>query len=295
MTGEDFGEELIVEYEVETINYIGETEKNLSGSRRVKYEPWMQASLDPMLLVLPPTPGLATVKLWVKTSEGVILQRNFMHLEIEGEFNREDVAIISVAPDAHKEASFSLKQWSVMQGLKVNGAGEGHFRYSVEIPASQNARRVKQAYVLLELSAKELFDKDKQEGFDKQQNYMLGDKVSPSRNPNAYPMSDERMFPSKVSIWVNGEKVHTQLLADDPADHRGVLSWHHQLQDRKLREAGSYGYMVKVPLSRSLINKILKKEGMFHLQIKTEGEGGVSVYGREFGRYPFDPSLILKY
>ncbi|MEL7534887.1 MAG: glycoside hydrolase family 2 TIM barrel-domain containing protein [Bacteroidota bacterium] len=295
MTGEALGEELLVEYEVESFNYIGETEKNLSGSRRVPYKPWMQQRLDPLLLVLPPEPGLATVRLWVKTQEGKILHRNFMHLEIIGEFKDEEVAIISLAPGAYKEADFSLKEWSVRQGRKVNGAGKGSFSYSMDIPAAQNARRVKQAYVLLELSAKELFDKDKEEGFDKQQNYMLGDKVSPSRNPNAYPMSDEEMFPSQVSIWVNGEKVHTQILPDDPADHRGVLSWHHQLQDRKLHEAGSYGYLVKVPLSRSLINKIIKKETKFLLEIKSEGDGGVAIYGKEFGRYPFDPSLILRY
>ena len=37
-------------------------------------------------------------------------------------------------------------------------------------------------------------------------------------------------------------------LPDDPADHRGILSWHAQLRDRKLREAGSYGYLVSANL-----------------------------------------------
>ncbi|MFK7925696.1 MAG: glycoside hydrolase family 2 protein [Bacteroidia bacterium] len=293
MTGEDLGEELLVEYEVEALNYIGETEKNLSGSRRVAYKPWMQLSLDPMLLVLPKTECLATVRLWVKKSNGEILHRNFMHLEIEGEQNLARSSTLSIAPEKYDKADFSLKTWSVRQGRKVNGAGKGSFTYSIEIPASQNAR-AKQAYLLMELSAKELFAKDQAEGFDKQQNYMLGDVVLPSSNPNAYPMSDEKMFPSEVSIWIDGKRLHTQLLPDDPADHRGVLSWHHQLQDRKLREAGSYGYLVKVALPRNVLKQAMK-EGKLSFEIRTEGEGGIAVYGREFGRYPFDPSLVFKY
>lgn len=146
----------------------------------------------------------------------------------------------------------------------------------------------------MELAAKELFDKDKEDGFEKGQDYMKGAKVSPSRNPNAYPMSDEQMFPSEVSIWVNGQKLHTQSLSDDPADHRGVLSWHHQLQDRTLREAGSYGYLVKVPISRKVLKQAVKT-GSLEFEIRTEGEGGVAVYGKEFGRYPFDPSLVIRY
>ena len=122
---------------------------------------------------------------------------------------------------------------------------------------------------------------------------MLGAKASPSGNPNSYPMTDETLFSSKINISINGESALTTTLADDPADHRGVLSWHHQLKDKKLREAGSYGYLVKVPVSKKQLKAAMDK-GELTINIKTEGYGGVAVYGKSFGRYPLDPSLVLK-
>ena len=67
----------------------------------------------------------------------------------------------------------------------------------------------------------------------------------PSRNPNSYPMTDTYKYPTLVKVKVNGQVVDLFYLEDDPADHRGVLSWFSQLKDGKLREAGSYGYLLK--------------------------------------------------
>ena len=86
--------------------------------------------------------------------------------------------------------------------------------------------------------------------------YMRGKGThDPSRNPNAYPMTDETMFPSAVRIRVNGEAVGVFELPDDPADHRGILSWHSQKRDRTLTEAGSYGYLISASIPRQLLQK----------------------------------------
>ena len=37
------------------------------------------------------------------------------------------------------------------------------------------------------------------------------------------------------------------------------------------------------------------KDGKLKIRLETEDEGGIAIYGKEFGRYPFDPSLVLKY
>ena len=124
--------------------------------------------------------------------------------------------------------------------------------------------------------------------------FMLGGKASPSGNPNSYSMTDETLFPSKIIVTVNGETALTTTLADDPADHRGVLSWHHQLKDRKLREAGSYGYLTKVPISKKQLKSAIENGGLV-IQLKTLGDGGIAVYGKSFGRYPVDPSLVIKW
>ena len=191
-----------------------------------------------------------------------------------------------------------------MDGLKVNGTGKGFFEYQIPIAKSVNVSNAKEAYILFEASAKQLFDKDKGEGFNKNQDYMLGAKVSPHKNPNAYPMTDEKTTPSVVSVFINGLKAKTVTLADDPADHRGVLSWHNQLskgipseKDKKLREAGSYGYLIKIPISKADLKKAAS-QGFITLKIQANtpkgiNEGGLAIYGEDFGRYPINPSVVI--
>ncbi|MEP7322929.1 MAG: glycoside hydrolase family 2, partial [Saprospiraceae bacterium] len=145
----------------------------------------------------------------------------------------------------------------------------------------------------MELSAKQLFDKDKTNAFNKNQDYMLGSKVSPSSNPNSYPMTDETTFPSSISIFLNGAKSMSTVLPDDPADHRGVLSWNSQLKDKKLREAGSYGYLIKVPLTQRTLQSS-KQKGYLDLKIQSDNGGGIAVYGAQFGRYPVDINLVVE-
>ena len=127
---------------------------------------------------------------------------------------------------------------------------------------------------------------------------MKGSKVSPSKNPNSYPMTDTKKFESKIQVLID-EKVKMQLnLEDDPADHRGVLSWHHQKRSKtsespKLDEAGSYGYIIKIPISIAELENSMKK-GKMKIKFKTIGEGGIAIYGESFGRYPINPTLVLQ-
>ena len=53
----------------------------------------------------------------------------------------------------------------------------------------------------------------------------------------------------RIRVRVAGESVGQFDLSDDPADHRGILSWHSQKRDKKLREAGSYGYLINAAIS----------------------------------------------
>src|SRR5260370_12070186 len=80
-----------------------------------------------------------------------------------------------------------------------------------------------------------------------------GGAQDPSRNPNSYPMTDEVRFPSAVTVRANGVVAGRYELPDDPADHRGILSWHAQLKDRRLRGSGSYGDLLEVPLPRAAL------------------------------------------
>jgi hypothetical protein len=292
MTGEHLGADLDISYELSTTNYIGETEKNSSGSRRVAYAPWMQKRLEPLTIQIPDFAGVATLKFRVSDPTGKTLHRNFMHFEIISDRKIPGVTVLNSPAGNFSRAEWSKRQWNVLEGKKVNGAGEGFFQYSIPIPAGVTSKGIKEAFFLAEVSAKEYFVKDQQE-YERDQDFMRGSIVAPSANPNSYPMTDELTFPSKISISIDGQEVYSTTLADDPADHQGVLSWHHQLKDRKLREAGSYGYLIKVPITKGMLKSAFQK-GELMVQIKTRGEGGMAVYGKEFGRYALDPSLVLK-
>ncbi len=293
MTGKEFGSELRIAYELTTTNYIGETEKNFEGQISVPYKPWMQEALEPLKIEIPDISGLAILKLKVTNLAGAVLHHNFMHFEIQSDRPISDVRVISVPVKSFADEEWSKKQWSIMEGKKVNGAGKGYFEYRFPVSGDDlKLGKAKEIFFIAEVSAKELFVKD-QQAFNCDQDYMKGSRVAPSSNPNAYPMTDETKFPSTIDVSINGQKVSTHTLPDDPADHRGVLSWHHQLKDRKLREAGSYGYLVKVPVSKRLMRNAIKN-GELKIRLQTKGEGGIAVYGKTFGQFPFEPSIVIR-
>ena len=294
MTDASYGANLNLSYQLIQTNTLGESKVITSGTQAVPYQPYVQSTLEPLRITMPDEGGLAILTLHLQDSKGASLNRNFMHFEITSDKQPAKAQVISLSPKAFSGASFSKKQWDVLDGLKVNGAGDGYFEYTFPINNEAKLASVKEAYVLLELSAKELFVKDQNEQErTADMNFMLGARASASGNPNAYPMTDETRFPSMITISVNGQTAVTTTLPDDPADHRGVLSWHHQLRDKKLREAGSYGYLTKVPVTKAQLKKAIE-EGKLVVRIKTTGAGGVAVYGKSFGRYPIDPSLVMK-
>ena len=115
---------------------------------------------------------------------------------------------------------------------------------------------------------------------------------------NSYAMTDSTLWPSTVVVSVNGKEIGSADLADDPADHRGILSWGAQPKQPFMREAGSYGELVKidVPLSALPAQEILStRTVVIRFTVPAEaGEGGLAIYGKDFGRYPLDPMIILK-
>jgi predicted transcriptional regulator len=149
---------------------------------------------------------------------------------------------------------------------------------------------------LVELSSKPLNGKDKEKKKEASTDYMRGKGLQdPGENPNSYPMTDEFLNSSSVSISINGNPAGEYELADDPADHRGILSWHAQPRDRKLREAGTYGYLVQVDVDKTMIDQAITY-GKFTIRFEVDeaSSGGLAIYGKYFGRYPLDPTIVLE-
>jgi predicted transcriptional regulator len=115
-----------------------------------------------------------------------------------------------------------------------------------------------------------------------------------SANKNSYPMTSAYKFPSAVTIRVNGEIAAQRELADDPADSRGILSWHAQPYDRTLHEAGSYGELLRVPLSAAMVAASERTgEIVIRLEVSDALPGGLAIYGSRFGRYPIEPMVLF--
>jgi hypothetical protein len=107
-------------------------------------------------------------------------------------------------------------------------------------------------------------------------------------------MTDEVLFPSAVTVSFNGTVAEQIHLKDDPADHRGMLSWHSQPRNDLLQEAGSYGYLVNVAVPRTSLKEAAQSgELIVRLEVDEALAGGLAIYGEEFGRYPLDPTVVF--
>ena len=162
-------------------------------------------------------------------------------------------------------------------------------------PEGVEAAAIHGASLVFEASAKQLFGKDREGAKPQEGDFMRGKGThDPSRNPNAYPMTDTFRFPTAVRVRVAGQAIGQFDLPDDPADHRGILSWHAQPRDRKLREAGSYGYLVQATIPPSAVRAAATaKELVVRLEVDASLPGGLALYGERFGRYPLDPTIVL--
>ena len=304
MTDQAVGENLMLRAELFGWDTLGRHETYYQYKRNISYSPWMSKELEPISVTMPDKPALVVLSLVLEDESGNILNRNFTaYLASEIESPREEtitsnskkIKVIRFAPNSFKKAKWSLKHWQVLEGLKVNGAGAGYFEYSLPWPADLKVENIIEANFRAEVSAKQLFGKDR-EGVGKQEGDFMRGKGThdPSLNPNSYPMTDETRFPSAVRIRVTGQAVGTFDLQDDPADHRGILSWYSQKRDRKLREAGSYGYLVNANIPISLLQETAaKKEIILRLEVDNALPGGLAIYGERFGRYPLDPTIVF--
>jgi hypothetical protein len=297
-----FGDALTLRARLEATDTLGRRQTTFTTSRSVPYRPWMSEALAPLPVPMPKEPGVALLAVELTDRAGAVLNRNFTTFVVEGarpdEVTLADgrrARVVRVDPARFSDAKWSLRQWNVLDGLKVNGAGSGHFEYRVPWPQGLGVADVAGAAFLVEASAKQLYGKDRPDAGKMGGDYMRGlGTHDPSRNPNAYPMTDEVRFPSAATVRVNGEVAGRYELPDDPADHRGILSWHSQLKDRKLREAGSYGYLLEVPIPRAALEKAASDGALqIRLEVDEALPGGLAVYGARFGRYPLDPTVVF--
>ncbi|MGI8739790.1 MAG: hypothetical protein ACR2KU_09195 [Gammaproteobacteria bacterium] len=297
-----YGDELILDSKLYGWDTLGRKKTYQQMSQRIPYRPWMTGELDPLAVRMPNGSGLAILWTELKTPAGNVLHRNFTTFVVEGDApretqlaNGEPVRIVRTDPADFSDAKWSQKQWNVLDGRKANGAGSGFFEYTIPWPTDVDSGDVEAATYIVEASSKQLFGKDSDKVVAIEGEWMRGEGTfDPSLNRNAYPMTDETLFPSAVTISINDTVADQVQLADDSADHRGILSWHNQLQDQYLREAGSYGQLVSVAIPPVALEAAEDTgELVIRLEVDEALPGGLAIYGKDFGRYPLDPTVVF--
>jgi len=198
MTDQAVAGELSMDVSLFGWNTLGDKETYWQGQQSVPYRPWMNEDLEPLQVTMPDHSALAVLAVALKDGDGQVLHRNFTtYLVTDGANPRRETRtrndrkqqIVRFAAKDFSDAQWTLKQWNVLEGLKVNGAGAGYFEYRLPWPEGLTPGSVEQAALKLELSSKQLFGKD-QDGAKKQEgDFMRGQGThDPSLNRNAYPM-----------------------------------------------------------------------------------------------------------
>jgi hypothetical protein len=272
--------------------------------RDVPYDAWKCRALEPLEVTMPDEPAVAVLAVTLEDRSGAVLGRNFTTFAVrDGRQPRAETIsqrgrrtmVVRIDPKSFAKAEWPVKQWNVFDGLKVNGAGPGYFEYRIPWPADLKVDDIEVASFRAEVSAKQLFGKDRKGAGRQEGDFMRGAGThDPGLNPNAYPMTDEQTWPSAVRVRLNSETVGVFELPDDPADHRGVLSWHAQKRDGTLTEAGSYGYLITAEIPDHVL-KQAATAGVIVLRLEVDEAlpGGLAIYGERFGRYPLDPTLAF--
>ena len=270
----------------------GETERS-----EVVFIAFDTATVAVRRVEIPRQNGLYILQMSLRNGKGEVLHRNFCLFAVkDGEM---PAGSLRFAPKDFTCSHWSLKQNGIYGGLKVNGFGSGYFEYEVIVPDTLDVHRLKGAHLLFEASAKQLFSKDVDSSvLNSDISFMLGKGThDPCKSLNSYAMTDTVCWTSEVIVSVNGKEVEKRVLPDDPADHRGMLSWHAQPAERQMREAGSYGYLLNVrfPLEEIRPGKPLRIRFSVPESAVSSRSGGLAIYGRDFGRYPLDPTIVWEY
>ncbi len=283
---------------------LGRFEIYSNYSHNAPYTPWMTKDIGKLAIQMPEKRSVAVLRMTLETASGQVLARNFTTFNVSnGQSPRNEtitkdgkqITLLRFAPNTFTDSKWTQKQWNVLDGLKVNGAGSGFFEYQVALPGGIKADQLASVRLMAEVSAKQLFGKDKEGANLIAGDYMLGQgTVDPTRNKNSYPMTDEKKFPSMVRIIVNNSCIGTFTLEDDPADHRGILSWNSQKKDKTLKEAGSYGYLVEANIPTALLKESEGKTLKIRFEVDTALPRGLAIYGENFGRYPLDPTICFE-
>lgn len=301
-------------------NRLGEHKDYSTGQFTIQPKPYAVLDVEHVSFQAPDEECLAVMYTQLIDENGKVQNRNFVPFRVESAVREpdgnegSDQIIIRLNPDEFSDKDWSVKQFFILDGLKVWGTGTGYFEYEFEVPDGVAVDDISEVEFIAELSSRAIQGKYMREGDDLIYTGKhfpdIGEKAFDSGYGfNTFPMTDGKKHTSEVAITLNGKSAQTVSLSDDPADHRGLLSWLNQIrpesmawedrneEDWELEEAGSYGYRVSKKFGTDAIKQALKDK-VFRVKLEvnesSDTSGGLAVYGEKFGRYPLGPTVIVR-
>lgn len=298
---------LTIRYDVYGWDELGDRFSHVSGEIPARAVPFQFVHVDSLEITLPEKNAVMILSTLLVSGDSVI-HRNFLPFRVN---SGQSVNPFSVTcpPAAFKEASWSIKQHSPQDGNKVWGMGSGYFEYEFILPAQLKKEDVETMEFRVELASRYPQGKYLEEGDAERIGMTIVTQkgTDPGYGKNSYPQTDEKLHGSLVKITANDQLIGEVELTDDPADHQGILSWLNQKPGKiwgsddspapwLLDEAGSYGYLVTAELDETA-RKSAIESGKVTIRLlvdeSTQNRGGLSIYGKNSGKYPMDLTLVI--
>jgi len=284
--------DLTLRWRTDWIDRFGSRHNGEWQTRPATWKPFAVTPQEAIAIAAPedpkaPTAGLLGALLVELTDAQASVARNYLNLSVDAPSPRLE------APDERrlfvrfKPGDYAAWDWPgwpmpVVNGPaadEVCGTGAGGVEYELQLPGGFPAADLSMIRVTAELSARagaERLD------------------WPARRTPMDRPQTDGRKWPTEVRITINGVEIVRQVLPDDPADARGVLSHlcgHHP---------GSYGWLVRGDLTGEDLKRVAAviRGGTpmrirFEVPADAKHPGGLAIFGERLGGWPVDPTLML--
>ncbi|WP_167616624.1 glycoside hydrolase family 2 protein [Maribellus sediminis] len=300
---------LKIRYTVYGWDALGDKQELSSGEQEAKARAFEFVEQNPITINLPDMALTGILATELVDGNGMVLQRNFVPFKVEGS-RPDDILVLTKSPTEFSDASWSIKYLARQNDRKVWGMGSGFFEYTFDLPEGLSTENVESIEFRAELASRYPQEKYLEDGEAERIGMEIVSEKGkiPGYGQNSYPQTDQKLHGSLVKITANENKIGEVELSDDPADHRGILSWMNQEPGSEwgsddhskpwlLDEAGSYGYLVVEKFDEALKNAVLEAGQLvlqMHVDEQTKNRGGLSVYGADSGRYPMDVSIVIK-
>ncbi len=292
---------LTLKWQIRWLDRFGNMHEGKIQSRKCPKTPaYKLTSLGEISFALPNEPSFATLVAWLEDARGKRVHINYTQWWVRGEQSLPRAELVDkttlalrFSPNDWAESKFSeLDMPEVPIDGKHYGRGHGFVEYRLKLPEELLGRarllpslldKVQSLTLICEVAAKAGREK-----------IDWAERV----NPQDYPQTDVKKFPTTVEVSFNGVKVATWNLPDDPADARGVLSHWRGI------ERGSYGYLMKVevnlnsPEGVAIVNRWRETGQLvirFTVPWNAVHRGGIAIYGETMGCYPVEPTILLKF